>query len=209
MSGPRRHNIVQPAFSLNGLASSPDERKRRPPTRSRHDGVAISPKAGAIMRRMPGDDAMRGRAKDARLRWKRRHVMKRAISVALAAAIGLGAVAASAGSASAGWYGRGGGGWGWGPPPGPSWGYGPGWHGRYYGGWVGSPGAAAAAGAIVGLAAGAAIASAAQPREVAPPPGVGWRNHVTYCQDRYRSYNPATDSFTGYDGRAYRCVGSY
>ncbi|MCX5497076.1 BA14K family protein [Kaistia dalseonensis] len=146
--------------------------------------------------------------------------MKSLASIGLAAVLGVTAIVGTTGDASAQWYGRGGPGWG-----GPGWG-GPGWHGgppppppgggyyyrgpRYYGGWYGNPGAAAAAGAIVGLGLGAAIAS--QPSygyEVPPPRGVAWRNHVSYCEDRYRSYNPSTDTFIGYDGRAYRCVGSY
>ncbi|MCX5481458.1 BA14K family protein [Kaistia geumhonensis] len=161
--------------------------------------------------------------------------MKRMISAALAAVIGLGAVAATTSTASADWRGPGWGGPGYGGPgwrggpgygPRPGWygprpgrwygpargaWYGPGWRGNYYGGWVGNPGAAAAAGAILGLGVGAAIASAQNNGgyEVPPPPGVAWQNHVAYCQNRYRSYNPATDSFTGYDGRQYRCVGSY
>jgi len=145
--------------------------------------------------------------------------MKRIVSVAIAAALGFSAVAAATSEASAGWRGPNGG-WHAGPPPGAwgprrGWGPGPGpgyYYGgpRYYGGWAGSPGAAAAAGAIVGLGLGAAIAnSGGGGYEVAPPRGVAWQNHVAYCEDRYRSYNPSTDTFTGYDGRTYRCVGSY
>jgi hypothetical protein len=154
--------------------------------------------------------------------------MKRFVSLALAAALGLSAIAVTTVDASAQWRGggpgwRGGPGWN-GPPPGawgrPGWGrpgWGPGWRGgywrggpRYYGGW-GNPGAAAAAGAIIGLGVGAAIANSNNfgGYEVAPPRGVAWRSHVAYCEDRYRSYNPSTDTFTGYDGRTYRCVGSY
>jgi hypothetical protein len=29
--------------------------------------------------------------------------------------------------------------------------------------------------------------------------------HVTWCMDRYRSYNPETDSFMGYDGYQHPC----
>ena len=154
--------------------------------------------------------------------------MKRILSLALAATMAFGAVAASTSSASAGWRGPYGG-WHGGPPPGawggrpgwgygprPGWGYGPrpGWGGGYYGpgyyggnGWYG-PGAAAA-GAIIGLGVGAAIAGAANGGyQVAPPYGqVGWREHVAWCEGRYRSYNPSTDTFTGYDGNTYRCVG--
>ena len=31
--------------------------------------------------------------------------------------------------------------------------------------------------------------------------------HVRWCFNRYRSYDPSTDSYTGYDGRQKRCVG--
>ena len=30
--------------------------------------------------------------------------------------------------------------------------------------------------------------------------------HVAWCQQNYRSYNPATDSFIGNDGNAHRCI---
>jgi hypothetical protein len=69
-----------------------------------------------------------------------------------------------------------------------------------------------AAGTLLGLGIGA---MAAQPRvyddgyEVPPPRGVAWRNHVDYCLDRYRSYNPETDTYIGRDGYEYRCRGSY
>jgi hypothetical protein len=69
-----------------------------------------------------------------------------------------------------------------------------------------------AAGTLLGLGIGA-IAS--QPRyydegyEVPPPRGIAWRNHVDYCLDRYRSYNPQTDTYIGRDGYEYRCRGSY
>ena len=47
-----------------------------------------------------------------------------------------------------------------------------------------------------------------------PPPPVyydrGWTEaHVAWCLDRYRSYNPATNTFTGYDGYQHECRGPY
>jgi hypothetical protein len=33
--------------------------------------------------------------------------------------------------------------------------------------------------------------------------------HEAWCQAHYRSYNPATDSYVGYDGLAHRCVSPY
>jgi hypothetical protein len=70
----------------------------------------------------------------------------------------------------------------------------------YYGGyyyrtpwWLGAAAAAGVAGAIANSAARAAQGS----------------SHVSWCQNRYRSYNPATDTYTGYDGRQHRCVSPY
>ena len=39
----------------------------------------------------------------------------------------------------------------------------------------------------------------------------GGRNarHIAWCQGRYRSYNPRTDTYTGYDGRQHRCKAPY
>jgi hypothetical protein len=34
-------------------------------------------------------------------------------------------------------------------------------------------------------------------------------NHVRWCLHRYRSYNPRTDMFLGYDGRYHRCRSPY
>lgn len=33
--------------------------------------------------------------------------------------------------------------------------------------------------------------------------------HVSWCMGRYRSYNPRTDSYTGYDGRQHRCISPF
>lgn len=80
----------------------------------------------------------------------------------------------------------------------------PGWHARwgqpywrnngwYYrnnnGAWV----AAGIAGLALGAAAGAAAANAAG------------NDAVSYCSQRFRSYNPATGTYTGYDGRQHPC----
>jgi BA14K-like protein len=50
----------------------------------------------------------------------------------------------------------------------------------------------------------------------APPPPVyyypatAWNQaHVDWCNATYRSYNPATDAFIGYDGYPHRCVAPY
>lgn len=106
--------------------------------------------------------------------------------------------------------------WG-GPPPPRGWQGNPGWRGpgyyprghRYYG-WRGpgyysgryyyNPGAAFAAG-VLGLAAGAAIAGAANQQRY-----YGGNDYVAYCSQRYKTFNPGTGTYTGYDGRQHRCV---
>ena len=51
---------------------------------------------------------------------------------------------------------------------------------------------------ILGFAAGAAIAgSAARDSD--------YREHVAACLDAYRSYDPRTDTYLGYDGYRHRC----
>ena len=47
-----------------------------------------------------------------------------------------------------------------------------------------------------------------------PPPPVyydrSWTEaHIEWCLDRYRSYNPATNTFIGYDGYYHECRGPY
>ena len=34
-------------------------------------------------------------------------------------------------------------------------------------------------------------------------------DHIQWCLDRYRSYNPRTDTFRGYDGLDHRCISPY
>lgn len=103
-----------------------------------------------------------------------------------------------------GWGPGGGPGWGhpgWRPPPGawgpgpwrPGWGwYRPGWGWGYYdngGAWI-------ALGVASGLALGA-VAATAEP--------VYGDDAVAYCMQRYRSYNPSTGTYTGYDGYQHPC----
>lgn len=87
------------------------------------------------------------------------------------------------------------------------------WHGgRYYNGGYGyrrgSSGAAVAAGVIGGLALGAAIAGAASappPVAYAPAPAYGGGDWLAYCSSKYRSFNPATGLYLGYDGQYHPC----
>lgn len=82
---------------------------------------------------------------------------------------------------------------------------------RYYGGrgyyyndnnW----GGAAAAG-VLGLATGAIIANSMnQPRYDDAPRYYAGDDYIAYCSSRYRSFNPRTGTFTGYDGLQHRCV---
>jgi hypothetical protein len=81
--------------------------------------------------------------------------------------------------------------------------YGP----RYYGYGRGGNGAAVAAGVIGGLALGAAIAGAASapPPPVAYAPAGGGADWIAYCSSKYRSFNPATGLYLGYDGQHHPC----
>lgn len=83
-----------------------------------------------------------------------------------------------------------------------------GWRGRYYygGGYYGyrrgyDPGAVAAAG-VAGLAAGALIAGAMQPRTPTVRLDPAW---VDYCSAKYRSFDPESGTYVGRDGRRRVC----
>lgn len=101
-----------------------------------------------------------------------------------------------------------GGGWGrpgWG---GPGWGrpgWGPGW-GYGGGGW--GPGAAVGAG-VAGLAAGAIIGGAIAQSQAAPsyyaPGGYVGGDAEAYCAQRFRSYDPGSGTYLGYDGYRHPC----
>jgi hypothetical protein len=133
---------------------------------------------------------------------------------------GLGAASLAALPAQAGGWNHGG------------WGNGGYYRGGYYhGGYYGGGGNAVAAG-VIGLATGALIGSiASQPRYApyygdpvyverpvryyAPPRPVyvgpslePWsRQWYQYCSSRYRSFDPRSGTFVGYDGRAHFCQG--
>jgi hypothetical protein len=71
---------------------------------------------------------------------------------------------------------------------------------------VGAGLAGLAAGAIIG----GAIASAQQPAYAAPPPPYavapgGNEEWMAYCSQRYRSFDPASGTFLGYDGQRHMC----
>lgn len=92
-----------------------------------------------------------------------------------------------------GWRGRGG----------HYWGRGYGYRGGYY---RGGNGGAVAAGVIGGLALGAVIAGAAAAPPAAyyapPPPPGDW---YAYCASKYRSFDPASGTYLGYDGLRHPC----
>jgi hypothetical protein len=94
-----------------------------------------------------------------------------------------------------------------------------GWH-HGWGGWHGGWGGGVAAGVI-----GGALAAATSPLwapgyydyypgyayapaygyAVAPAPVIGGGNSAAYCESRFRSYNPATGMYLGYDGQYHSC----
>ena len=96
------------------------------------------------------------------------------------------------------------------------------WHGRHGGGWHRGGGVGAG---IAGFAAGALIGGAlAGPRygygpgyydygpdygyDYAPGPVVVERSGgggVAYCEQRFRSYDPASGTYLGYDGMRHPC----
>jgi hypothetical protein len=82
--------------------------------------------------------------------------------------------------------------------------------GHNYGGWGWGAGA--------GFAAGALLGSALAPRPYyygyyGPPayayddagPGYGGGDAEAYCERRFRSYDPASGTYAGYDGRRHPC----
>ena len=77
------------------------------------------------------------------------------------------------------------------------------WHG-HHGGW-GAPIAGFAAGAILG----GLLASAPPPAYYAPgyydEPGYPPGDAVAWCAQHYRSYDPASGTFLGYDGYRHPC----
>jgi hypothetical protein len=68
------------------------------------------------------------------------------------------------------------------------------YHRRYYRHHHHDNGGAVAAGAILGLAAGAILGNAAANN-----------NAVAYCSQRFRSYDPGSGTYLGYDGYRHPC----
>ena len=72
----------------------------------------------------------------------------------------------------------------------------------YYGG--------AVAAGVLGFATGAIVGSAAAPRYYAPAPGyyggsAGASDWIAACSAKYKSFNPSTGNYLGYDGQYHRC----
>jgi hypothetical protein len=158
--------------------------------------------------------------------------MRKLATAALAALIGVASVAATIAPASAGWKGKPQGQY-------HNYQYNKYQNNKGKGhnsGWTPGPGVGFAAGALIGLGVGAIVANPGpvyRPAPVyrapvyyyppaptyyvpPPPPPVyrapvrTWRQaHVDWCLASYRSYNPATDTFMGYDGYAHYCQSPY
>ncbi len=87
------------------------------------------------------------------------------------------------------------------------------YHGRGYYGGRGyyhrhGNGGAVAAGVLGGLAVGAMIgaaASAPPPAYYAPAPVYGGGDWLAYCASKYRSFDPASGTYLGYDGLRHPC----
>ncbi len=76
---------------------------------------------------------------------------------------------------------------------------------RYYHRQHRGNGAAVAAG-VVGLAAGVLAAQAlSQPRYAPAPVYRGGGDWYAYCASKYRSFDPASGTYLGYDGRRHYC----
>ena len=119
---------------------------------------------------------------------------------AMALAIAVGAVATSASDASAQRWGRHHGGWG----------HHGGW--RHHGGWGWGAGAGLAAGAIIGGALasrpyygyGPGYYYGGAPDYYAAVPAPSG-NADAYCSQRFKSYDPASGTYLGYDGIRHPC----
>jgi hypothetical protein len=85
---------------------------------------------------------------------------------------------------------------------------GPRYYGRPYGGYYRRDRGNALAAGAVGLAAGAIIGGAlaqSQAQAAAPVYAAPGEGSVAYCSQRYRSYDPASGTYLGYDGLRHPC----
>ena len=60
-------------------------------------------------------------------------------------------------------------------------------------------------GIVGGLAAGALIGSAIAAQQQAAPAYAPTAEWIAYCQTKYRSFDPATGTYLGYDGKRHYC----
>ena len=91
--------------------------------------------------------------------------------------------------------------------PGYGPGYRPGYRPVYGGGYYGNPyyRGYGYGGAALGLATGAVVGSAIASQPVYAAPAYGGGNAVAYCAQRYKSYDPGSGTFLGYDGLRHSC----
>ena len=90
---------------------------------------------------------------------------------------------------------------------GPRYGYGLRYYGRPYAGrsYRRGGGGAAAAGLIGGLAAGAIIGGAIASQQAQAVPVAPTGDVHAYCAQRFRSYDPESGTYLGYDGQRHPC----
>jgi hypothetical protein len=92
---------------------------------------------------------------------------------------------------------------GWRGPGWRRWGYGPGWRYRRGWGWWG-PGAVAT-GVIIGGALAAPRYYYGPPGPAYYGPGPAYDDAVAYCTRRFKSFDPYSMTYLGYDGRRHPC----
>jgi hypothetical protein len=85
------------------------------------------------------------------------------------------------------------------------------WRGHGHGGWHHhhGGGGAVVGGLLAGALIGGAIAASQQPRYYGPAPAYGYGpppgDAVGYCMSRFKSYDPASGTYLGYDGYRHPC----
>ena len=84
-------------------------------------------------------------------------------------------------------------------------GYRRGWRGRGYGYGYGYRRRGYGPGLGLGLATGAIIGGALAAQAAAPPPVAYSGDVVAYCSQRFKSYDPASGTYLGYDGNRHSC----